>query len=374
MTSTTPPVLQLADPAREVALLRPAIDEAVGRVLTSGRFILGPEVEAFEAEAARTLRVPHAVGVSNGTDAIVLALQALGVGSGDEVITSAFSFFATAGAIARTGATPVFADVEPGTFNLDPSRVEAAIGPKTRAIVPVHLFGRVADMTRLGEIAKHRGLALVEDAAQAFGAEHRGARVHPASAAATYSFFPAKVLGACGDAGLVATHDADLAARLKRLREHGARAKNVHEEIGGNFRIHPMQAAILRVKLPHLDAWIAKRQANAAHLCALLGGDTARVRLPKGDPDGRHVWAQLTVRCPDRDALAKHLGAAGIGSAIYYPLPLPEQPALQRFTRPGATFPETTRACREVLSIPVHPHLPDGSMDRIAAAIRAFGG
>lgn len=374
MTSTPAPVLQLADPAHEVALLRPAIDEAVGRVLTSGRFILGPEVEAFEAEAARYLGVPHAVGVSNGTDAIVIALQALGIGAGDEVITSAFSFFATAGAIARAGAIPVFVDIDAATFDLDAARVEAAIGPRTRAIVPVHLFGHAADMTRLGELATRRGLAIVEDAAQGFGAEHRGARVHPTSAAATYSFFPAKVLGACGDAGLVATHDPELAARLRRLREHGAKAKNVHDEIGGNFRIHPLQAAILRVKLPHLDAWIARRQANAARLRALLGGGTARVQLPADDPHGRHVWAQLTVRSPDRDALAQHLGAAGVGSAIYYPLPLPEQPALQHLARPGAAFPATTRACREVLSIPVHPHLPEGSMDRIAAAIRAFGG
>jgi len=371
MTAPSAPVLQLADPAHEVALLRPAIDEAVGRVLTSGRFILGPEVEAFEAEAARYLGVPHAVGVSNGTDAIVIALAALGIGAGDEVITTAFSFFATAGAIARTGATPVFADIDPETFDLDPEKVEAAIGPKTRAIVPVHLFGRAADMTRLGELAKRRGLAIVEDAAQGFGAEHRGTRVCPTSAAATYSFFPAKVLGACGDAGLVATHDPELAARCKRLREHGARAKNVHEDIGGNFRMHPMQAAILRVKLPHLDRWIARRQANAARLRALLP-DPTRVRLPADDSNGRHVWAQLTVRSDARDALAKHLQAAGIGSAVYYPLPLPEQPALLRFARAGATFPETSRACREVLSLPVHPHLPDGSMERIAEAIRRF--
>lgn len=365
------PTLQLADPAGEVALLRPAIDEAVGRVLTSGRFILGPEVEAFEAEAARFLGVPHAVGVSNGTDAIVIALQALDIGPGDEVITSAFSFFATAGAIARTGATPVFVDIDPDTFDLDPARVEAAVGPRTRAIVPVHLFGRAADMTRLSALAAARKLAIVEDAAQGFGAEHRGHKVGPTSAAATYSFFPAKVLGACGDAGLVATHDAALAARMKRLREHGARAKNVHDDIGGNFRIHPIQAAILRVKLPHLDGWIAKRQANAARLRALVAGQ-ARVRMPSDDPAGRHVWAQLTVRCDARDALARALQEAGIGSAIYYPLPLPEQPALQRFARPGAAFPETTRACHEVLSIPVHPHLPEGSMERIAAVINAF--
>lgn len=362
--------LGLADPAYEVSILRAQIDEAVGRVLTSGRFILGPEVEAFEAEASAYIGVPHAVAVSNGTDAIVMALQALGVGPGSEVVTTAFSFFATAGAIVRAGATPVFVDIDPATFDMDPAATARAIGPATRAIVPVHLFGRTADMTRLAEVAGK--IPIVEDAAQAFGAEHRGARLGPTSAAATYSFFPAKVLGACGDGGLVATRDASVAAHLRRLREHGARAKNVHDDVGGNFRMHPMQAAILRVKLPHLDSWIAKRQANAARLRALLEGAAPTVQLPSDDPVGRHVWAQLTIRSPHRDALAQHLQDAGIGSAVYYPLPLPEQPALKRFAPPGASWPETSRACREVLSIPVHPHLPDGSMERIATAIRTF--
>ena len=364
--------LQLADPATEVALLRPAIDEAVGRVLTSGRFLLGPEVDAFEAEAARYLGVPHAVGVSNGTDAIVVALQALGIGAGDEVVTTAFSFFATAGAIVRTGATPVFTDIDPDTFDLDPGAVEAAIGPKTRAIVPVHLFGRSADMTRLTAIAERHGLAIVEDAAQSFGGEHRGARLGPGSAAATFSFFPAKVLGACGDAGLVATRDAALAARIRRLREHGARAKNVHEDIGGNYRMHPLQAAILRVKLAHFDGWLARRAENAARLRA-LAGELEGVVLPADDPQGRHVWAQFTIRCrKGRDDLARHLATARIGSAIYYPMPLPDQPALQRFARPDLPTPHAAQAAAEVLSLPVHPHLPDDAMARIATALRAF--
>lgn len=370
---TSLPKLALADPATEVALLRATIDEATSRVLTSGRFILGPEVEALEKEAASYLGAAHAVGVSNGTDAIVAALQALGVGPGHEVITTSFSFFATAGAIVRTGATPVFCDIDPKTFNLDPDRVAESVTGQTRAILAVHIFGQSADLERLSAIARRAGVPLVEDAAQGFGAEHRGKKFSAGSAAATYSFFPAKVLGACGDGGMVATNDAALAQRIRRLREHGASAKNVHDETGGNYRLHPMQAAILRVKLPHLDQWIARRRSNADRYRARLEGHP-HVEVPSDDPVGRHIYAQLTLRAERRDDLAKHLQAAGIGSAVYYPVILPEQPALTRFVPSVATFPHATRAAAEVLSVPVHPHLPDGSVDRVCDAILRFYG
>ncbi|MEZ4407099.1 MAG: DegT/DnrJ/EryC1/StrS family aminotransferase [Polyangiales bacterium] len=362
-------MIQLADPAREHARYREEIESAALRVLRSGGYILGPEVAAFEQEFAAYCGAASAVGVSNGSDAIVVALQALGVGPGDEVITTAFSYFATASAILRTGATPVFADIDE-SFNLSPAEVAKKVSPRTRAILAVHLFGRAADTEALGEIARDRGLHLVEDAAQASGAERSGKRAGALGTVGCFSFFPAKPLGCDGDGGACVTNDPALAEAMKRVRVTGATAKNVHELPGGNYRLDPLQAGILRAKLPHYEARVARRRQNADALRSALAGASELLVLPADDAHGRHVYAQFTVRHPRRDALAAAMKARGVGAEVYYPMPMPSQKALASLGHGPGDFPAAERACAEVLSIPVHSELDDAEVARVCEVVR----
>jgi len=364
-------MLQLADPTHEHNSLRDTIEAAALRVLRSGQYILGPEVDGFEKEFAEYCHARCAVGVSNGSDAIVVALQALGIGPGDEVITTAFSYLATASAIQRTGATPVFADIDLASFDLDPADVSRRVGPRTRAILAVHLFGRVADTDALGTVAREHKLALVEDAAQACGAERHGARTGALGTVACFSFFPAKPFGAAGDGGACVTNDPDLAATMKKIRVTGATAKNVHDLPGGNYRLDPLQAAILRAKLPHLEARLARRRSNAETLRRGLEGSSSQVVLPGDDPAGRHVYAQFSVRHPRRDALQAALKTRGVNSEIYYPLPMPYQKVFAALGHRVGEYPRAEQACREVLSIPVHSELSEADVSTVIDAMRA---
>ena len=399
-----PGPVPLQDPGREYRELREELDEAVLRVAASGRYVLGPEHEAFEAAFAETVGVRHAVGVASGTDALILALEALGVGPGDEVVTSPFTFFATAEAILRVGAVPVFADIRADTFDLDPAAAAAAIGPRTAALLPVHLYGQMAEVEAFRELAARHGLALVEDAAQAVGASRRlpdgrAVRAGAAGDVGCFSFYPTKNLGAWGDAGAVTTDDDALAARLRRLREHGREEDGYrHREIGHNSRLDEIQAAVLRVKLGALDRWTEARRANAATYDRELAG-VADVETPVVLEGNRHVYHQYTIRCGDRARVAERLGAAGVGHGVYYPTPLHRLEALSpeagggpgRGARPAGAgapggrgaaegariageLPRAERACREVLSVPVFPALTPEERARVVAAIRGQNG
>lgn len=384
-TSSSDPV-PLQDPTREYGELREEIDAALARVIESGRFVLGPAVEAFEEAFARRHGVDHAVSVNSGTDALVLALEAVGIGPGDEVITSPFSFFATAEAILRVGARPVFADVRPDTLNLDPEAAAAAVGERTAALLPVHLFGQPADLPAFGRLATRHGLALVEDAAQAHGAaqhpEGPEARLSdpavPAGSvgeAGCFSFYPTKNLGGWGDGGMVTTSDARIAAKLRGLRDHGRTSAGGygHREIGYNSRLDALQAAVLGVKLGALDRWNGRRREHAAAYDRALEA-VEGVRPPAARPGNLHVYHQYTVRARERDALARALDEAGVGHGVYYPVPLHLQEALADLGHGEGDFPEAERAAKEVLSLPVFPGLTGEERGRVVAAVRAFGG
>jgi dTDP-4-amino-4,6-dideoxygalactose transaminase len=350
------------------------LEAAARRVIASGRYIMGPEVEAFEAEAAVACGVREAVGVSSGTDALLALLMALGIGPGDEVVTTPFTFFATAGTIARLGARPVFADIEPDTFNLDPARAAAALGPRTRAAMTVDLFGRVARTDNLAEACAARGVPLLEDAAQSIGARlgAAGPRVGEHALAAALSFFPAKNLGALGDAGMVLTNDAALARRVRLLRVHGAERRYHHTDVGGNFRLDELQAAFLRVKLPHLPRWTALRRAAAERYLHALADRPGGVGLPPADPGS--AWNQFVIRVPGgrRDALAAFLAARDIATAVYYPVALHQQACFRALGHQAGDFPEAERATREALALPLYPEIPAADVDAVAAAVRAF--
>lgn len=363
-------MIQLADPAREHARQQEEIEAAALRVLRSGVYILGPEVSAFEEEFAAYCGARGAVGVSNGSDAIVVALQALGIGPGDEVITTAFSYFATASTITRAGATPVFADIDLDTFNLSPEDVARRVSPRTKAILAVHLFGRNADTVALGEIARAHRIALIEDVAQACGADRGGRRTGTQGTIGCFSFFPAKPLGCDGDGGACTSDDPALVEAMRRVRVTGATAKNVHDLPGGNYRLDPLQAAILRAKLPRYEARVARRRENADALRAGLAGASTRLALPPDDPHGRHVYAQFTVRHPMRDALSAALRARGVGSEVYYPVPMPHQRVLAHLGHRRGDFPNAERAAAEVLSIPVHSELTGDEVARVIDATR----
>jgi dTDP-4-amino-4,6-dideoxygalactose transaminase len=351
---------------REQAALRDELLRAAMAVFDRAKFILGPEVAAFEVEAGAFLGGVQAVGCASGTDALVLALRALEIGAGDEVIVPAFTFAATAEAVVLAGATPVFADIEPDTFGIDPRSVAALLGPRTRALIPVHLFGHCAPMEPLLALAERARLRIVEDAAQAFGARWRDRAAGALGHAAAFSFFPTKNLGAPGDAGLVTTSDPGLAERLRALRAHGVRTPHAHESIGCNSRLDELHAAFLRVKLPRVEAWNDRRRAIAARYRAALAGSPA-VTAPVEREGARHVYHQFTVRVARRAELAARLEDAGIDHAIYYPRPLDEQPAYARWAR--GPLPEAARATREVLSLPVHPWLTDAEVERVATAL-----
>jgi dTDP-4-amino-4,6-dideoxygalactose transaminase len=343
--------------------------EAIERVLASSRFILGPEGEALEAELAACCGVRHAVGVASGTAALHLALRALDVGPGDEVITPAFSFVASASAVVHAGARPVFADIDLETFALDPALVERLITPRTRAVIAVHLFGHPADMEALAATARRRSIALIEDAAQALGASYGGRPAGSFGALACLSFYPTKNLGACGDAGMVVTDSAELAERLRRLRNHGSREKYQHRELGWSGRLDEIQAAILRVKLRHLGAWTAARRRLAARYSGALAG--LPLALPTERPPARHVYHHYTVRSPRRDALAKALAEAGVGTALHYPLPVPGQPLFGGVGGTGAAdWPRAWQASREVLSLPCFPELTEAEIETVVGAVR----
>jgi dTDP-4-amino-4,6-dideoxygalactose transaminase len=339
--------------------IRDAVIEAVTRVCDSQRFIMGPEVEGMERDLAAYLGVTHAVGVSSGTDALLLAMMALGIGPGDEVITSTYSFFATAGCVARLGGKPVFVDIDPVTYNIDPAATAAAVTPRTRAIIPVHLYGQSADLDPLLEIAKRAGAPLIEDAAQAIGATYKGRMVGGFGRAGCFSFFPSKNLGAFGDGGLVTTNDDTVAASLRRMRVHGADRQYYHQVIGGNFRLDALQAAVLRVKLPHLAGWTEARRRNAARYEELLAdaGLTGRVTLPAAAPDRRHIFNQYVIRVPHRDAVKAHLESRQVGCAIYYPVPFHEQACFAYLGYRTGQFPHAELAARETLALPIYGEL-----------------
>ena len=359
------------DLAPQHAALEDELRGAFDRVLRSGAFILGPEVSAFEQAVARYLGVGHAIGVSSGTDALLVALMAMGIGPGDEVITTPFTFFATAGAVHRVGATPVFADIDPGTFNLDPDGVRAARTERTKAVIGVDLFGQVCDLDALRDAAGP--VPLIEDAAQSFGASYRGEKVGGHVPAVCFSFFPAKNLGGLGDGGMVTTDDPDLATRMRRVRVHGAHPKYFHAMVGGNFRLDALQAALLGVKLPHTDAWIAARRRNASYYDERLGSSgvaAERLRLPERRDEG-HSYNQYVIRTDRRDSLQAALGEAGVPTAIYYPRPLHLQECFAHLDYPPGSLPESERACEEVLAIPVGPELTEANRTRVADAILA---
>jgi len=339
--------------------IRDALVDAVTRVCDSQRFIMGPEVEGLEREMAAYLGVTHAVGVSSGTDALLLAMMALGIGPGDEVITSTYSFFATAGCVARLGAKPVLVDIDPVTYNIDPAGVAAAVTPRTRAIIPVHLYGQSADLDPLLGTAADADVPLIEDAAQAIGAKYQGRMVGGFGRAGCFSFFPSKNLGAFGDGGLVTTNDDTLAASLRRMRVHGADRQYYHDVIGGNFRLDALQAAVLRVKLPHLAGWSDARRRNAARYDQLFAdfGLAGRVTTPAALDDRYHIFNQYVVRVPDRDAVKAHLDARHVGSAIYYPVPFHEQTCFAHLGYRTGQFPHAERAARETLALPVYGEL-----------------
>jgi dTDP-4-amino-4,6-dideoxygalactose transaminase len=344
-----------------------AVNAAIARVVASGWFVLGPEVEAFETEFAALSQSPHAVGVGTGTDAITLILRALGIGAGDEVITSPLSAAYSALAIMMAGATPVFADIDPDRLTLDPGAAEAAVTPRTRAIMPVHLYGQAADMDAFERMAARHRLALVEDACQAHLATAAGRPIGTIGVAAAYSFYPTKNLGALGDGGAVTTADASLAARIKRLRNGGQTSRYHHEEPGANSRLDELQAAILRARLPFLPPWTARRRAIAGRYRRGLAH--AAIAVPPQCDDG-HVYHLFPVLSASRERLQAHLRAAGVETLIHYPVPIPQQPALA--AAHPADCPVANRVCAEVCSLPLYPSLDDPSVDAVIAAASTF--
>jgi dTDP-4-amino-4,6-dideoxygalactose transaminase len=343
------------------------------RVCDSQHFILGPEVQALEEETAKFCGARFAVGVSSGTDALLAALMAVGVGAGDEVITTSYSFFATAGTVARLGARPVFVDIEPDTFNIDVRQVERRITARTKAILPVHLYGRCADLDALADLAKRRNIALIEDAAQAIGAaDGKGRQAGTVGVLGCFSFFPTKNLGAFGDGGLITTNDAGLAESLKILRVHGSKPKYFHKIVGGNFRLDALQAAILRVKLKHLPAWTAGRRANADRYRSLFAasGAGAALALP-GDVPG-HIYNQFVIRSPKRDRLQAFLTEKGIGTEIYYPVPLHLQECFAPLGYRRGDLPVSEEMAATTLALPIYPELTAAQQREVVDAIAAF--
>lgn len=407
MTKMQSLAVPLLDLKAQYATIRNEIRGAVDVVLESQQCILGPAVEECEARLAEYCQCPHAITVSSGSDALLICLMAEEVGPGDEVITTPYTFFATAGAIARTGATPVFVDIDPATYNIDPSAIEAAITKNTKAILPVHLYGQCAEMDAIMDIANRRHIPVIEDAAQAIGAEYKGRRAGSIGKYGCYSFFPSKNLGAAGDGGLVTVHDDDLAERLRILRVHGMKPKYYHSAIGGNFRFDTIQAAIVGVKLKYLDRWTEGRQANAARYRRLFEAaglstpttpmrgvigqsDSAPppgmdrrlidrgnegeglVRLPYETPGNRHIYNQFVVRVPMRDHLRDYLKEHNIGNEVYYPVPLHMQRCFASLGYREGEFPRSELAAHETLALPIYPELSDMQAQHVVATIGRF--
>ncbi len=374
-------------------VLEPELKSAFERVLASGQFILGPEVEAFERSVAEVTGTRHAIGVSSGTDAILLALMALGIKAGDEVLCPSFTFFATAGCIARVGATPIFVDSCPVCFNLDVADARRRITPRTKAIIPVHLFGQTAEMDAVLELARGHNLRVIEDAAQALGSAYRGQPAGSMGDFGTFSFFPSKNLGGFGDSGLLSTNDDELAERARVLRNHGSKPKYFHKLVGGNFRMDPLQAALMAVKLGRLKEYSARRRANSAYyserLGALLGAAVSavdgsaepdwnargvRLLLPSAYAHNEHIWNQYTVRALGgvRDALREYLTACEIGTEIYYPLPLHLQECFLSGSAPPRSLPACEKLASECLSLPIYPDLSRPQQDAVVEAVAGF--
>lgn len=359
----------------QFASIREEVMDAVTRVMESQHFILGPEVQKFEAEVGAYIGAQHSVSCASGSDALVLAMMAAEIGVGDEIITSPFTFIATGGSIARVGATPVFADIDPVTFNLSPAAVEAAISPRTRGIMPVHLFGLSADMDPLLALAKKHSLLVIEDAAQAIGAVYNGRNIGTMGDFGCFSFFPSKNLGGAGDGGLVTASDASMAEKLRMIRVHGSKKKYHHEILGTNSRLDALQAAILRVKLRHLDSWAAGRELRADRYRKLFEAQNLAefVQTPPAPSlDSRHVYNQFTIRAKDRDALRESLRLAGIPTEIYYPLPLHLQPAFSYLHYKTGQLPVSEAASREVFSLPAYPELRADQQEIVVNAIADF--
>ena len=363
----------LLDLKAQYAPIREEVRAAVDRVMDSQYFVLGPEVKALEEAVAAYVGAARGIGVSSGTDALLVALMALDVGPGDEVITSTFTFFATAGVVARLGATPVFVDIDPGTYNLDATAVADRVGARTKAVVPVHLFGRMADLDAIHAALGGRDVPVVEDAAQAIGAtDARGRQAGSVGLMGCFSFFPTKNLGGFGDGGMVVTSDAAAADRVSRLRVHGSEPKYYHAEVGGNFRLDALQAAVLGVKLPRLDGWADGRRANATRYRTLFeeAGLAGTVILPADVPG--HVYNQFVVRVPRRDELRGFLQERGVGTEIYYPVPLHLQECFRELGYDPGDLPHAEKAASEVLALPIYPELTDAQLQAVVQGIDAF--
>lgn len=367
--------VRLLDLQAQYASIRPEIEAAVKEVLESQQCILGPKVEECETAIAGYSQARFGVGMSSGTDALLAALMVESIGPGDEVITTPYTFFATAGCIARTGARPVFVDVDPVTFNLDVKLLEKAVNSRTRAILPVHLYGQTAEMNPILELARNRKIAVIEDAAQAIGAEYQGRRAGSMGDYGCFSFFPSKNLGAAGDGGMVVTQDAERAKKLRIFRNHGSEPKYFHKWVGGNFRLDALQAAIVSVKLRYLDAWTAERQKNAARYQKLFEAakllSNGRVELPQ-IVTGRHIFNQYVIRVKDRDRLKDFLKTQGIDTEIYYPLPLHLQECFKYLGHHEGDFPQSEKAARETLALPIYPELSDDQAAYVVDAIYGF--
>jgi dTDP-4-amino-4,6-dideoxygalactose transaminase len=371
------PAFDFLDLKSQFSTIREEVLAAVTHVMETQYFILGPEVKKFEEEIAAKLGAKHAIACASGTDALILALLAAEIGAGDEVITTPFSFIATAGSIAHVGATPVFVDIDPITFNIDPAKIAAAITPRTRAIMPVHLFGLPADLDPILEIARAHKLLVVEDAAQAIGSRYNDRFIGTIGDIGCFSFFPSKNLGGAGDGGLVTTNDAALAERLQMVHLHGSKKKYYHEVLGTNSRLDALQAAVLRVKLPHLDKWAAGRQNRADRYRRQFEekGLTSHITYPPAPPAKfHHVYNQFTIRTESRDELKESLRLTGIPSEIYYPLCLHLQNAFKNLAYKPSDMPNSELASQQVLSLPVYPELSDAQQDQVVKGIEAFYG
>ena len=361
----------LLDLKAQYKAIKPEIDAAIAEVMESQHFILGPKVEQLEKAVADYSKCSQAIGVSSGSDALLACLMAEDIGTGDEVITTPYSFFATAGAISRLGAIPVFVDIDPTTYNLDVSQVSSKVTPKTRAIIPVHLYGQMADMDPVMQIAAEHGLVVIEDAAQAIGAEYKGRRAGSIGHYGCFSFFPSKNLGGAGDGGMIVTNDAQRGEKVRCLRGHGAKPKYYHKLVGGNFRLDALQAAVVSAKLSHLDDWTAARQRNAKKYDQLFG----KADLPIGLPAvvaNRHIFNQYVIRVSSRDELQAHLKKNGIGTEVYYPVPLHLQECFAYLGYQAGAFRESERAAKETLALPVHPELTDAQARFVVDCVCEF--
>ncbi len=369
----------LLDLRAQYASMKDEFIREISEICDSQHFILGPKVEKFEAEAAAYCQSKFAVGVTSGSDALIIALMVEGIGAGDEVITTPFTFFATVGAIVRVGATPVFADIDPVTYNIDPAKLEAKITARTKAVIPVHLFGQAADMDPIMEVAKRHNLVVIEDACQAIGSEYKGRRVGSIGDYGAFSFFPSKNLGCFGDGGLVTCNDPEKAKLLKIFRNHGQSGTYIHDYVGGNFRLDALQAAVLSIKLPHLDSWSEMRQANAAEYRTLFAaaGLEGKIELPQEAAYSiRHIYNQFCIRVKDgrRDELLAKLRERGIGCAVYYPLSLHLQACFKELGGKVGDYPVSEAASAEIMALPIYPESTSAMREEVVSAIREILG